>query len=264
VFAIELCAYAVMSNHYHVVLRIDTQKAGVWSDSEVALRWKRLFAGPNVVHRWLEGSTLNSSEREHVSELIAIWRERLMSLSWFMRCMNEAIARLANAEDKCTGRFWEGRFKSQALLDEKALLTCMAYVDLNPIRAAIANTPEDSDYTSIQQRIKGKAPESLRPFGGRSNDDVGLPGSLERYFELVDWAGRAVRSGRRGYIPADTPPILTRLGLQPGSAVDFLRCKQDFPRAIGPLAVLRELALSVGVKFFRGVTATQWLYQKAA
>jgi len=113
--------------------------------------------------------------------------ERLGDLSWFMRCINEPIARLANAEDHCTGRFWEGRFKSQALLDERALLACMAYVDLNPIRAAMARTPEQSNYTSIQERIKDTENSCLRPF--RNEGENSIPFNLKDYLELVDWGG---------------------------------------------------------------------------
>jgi len=70
-----------------------------------------------------------------------------------MKCLNQPIARAANLEDGCTGHFWESRFTSQALLSEQALLTCMAYVDQNPIRAQMADTPQTSAYTSIQERI---------------------------------------------------------------------------------------------------------------
>ena len=82
-----------------------------------------------------------------------------------MRALKEPIARLANKEHKCTGHFWEGRFKSQALLAKAALLSCMAYVDLNPIRTVIAPTPEKSNSTSIQLSIKagikGEQPTKL-------------------------------------------------------------------------------------------------------
>ncbi len=155
VFAIDVAAYSVMSNHYHIVVRIDGERAKKWTDEEVLNRWTQLFTGPLFVQRYLseKRSEMDVSQLASVSTWTATYRDRLHDLSWFMRVLNESIARMANSEDECTGRFWEGRFKSQALLDEHALLTAMAYVDLNPIRAAMAETPEQSDHTSVQQRI---------------------------------------------------------------------------------------------------------------
>ncbi|MGB1110170.1 MAG: transposase, partial [Gammaproteobacteria bacterium] len=152
VFAIDLCAYAVMSNHCHLVLRVDTARADDWEREQVIERWQRLYSLPPLIQQYLAGSS-SPGLQQKAEEIIERWRERLMDISWYMRSLNEHLARRANAEDGCTGRFWEGRFKSQALLDEAAVLTCMSYVDLNPIRAKIAQTPEDSDFTAIQQRI---------------------------------------------------------------------------------------------------------------
>ena len=152
-FTIEVCAYAVMSNHYHVVLYVDKQKADTLSNNEVIARWSRLFSIPVIVQRYVNKDAISHAEQAKALEIIQTWRARLYNISWFMRCLNEYLAREANKEDNCTGRFWEGRYQSQALLDEAGLLTCMAYVDLNPVRAKMAPTPEASDFTSIQQHI---------------------------------------------------------------------------------------------------------------
>ena len=135
-----------------------------------------------------------------------------------MRIVNESIARQANKEDNCTGRFWEGRFKSQALLDDQALLSCMAYVDLNPIRVRMAATPEDSHYTSIRRRMQHlKSPnvndDSLEVFIGTTENDIGIPFKLKDYLELVDWTGRVIRDDNRGHIDQAQPTILSRLKL---------------------------------------------------
>lgn len=107
-----------------------------------------------IIQRHLVPEVISQAERDTVSELITKWWLRLHSISWFMRCLNEPIARRANKEDECSGRYWEGRYRSQALLDEKALAACMAYVDLKPIRAGIADTPDQSESTSIKERSR--------------------------------------------------------------------------------------------------------------
>ena len=159
IFSIDVAAYAVMSNHYHIVLRVDAKRAKSWSVEEVLQRWTQLFAGPLLVQRYLSPAreSMGEAEIRRVEQFAEEYRERLMNVSWFMRILNENIARQANKEDQVKGHFWESRFKSQALLDETALLSAMAYVDLNPIRAGIAFTPEASDFTSIQARIEGLA-----------------------------------------------------------------------------------------------------------
>jgi REP element-mobilizing transposase RayT len=154
-FAIEVCAYAIMENHYHLILRTRPDIVALWSDREVATRWLTLFPQ----HRDISGAPMPPTEKEITAladrpERIAELRKRLCSLSWFMGRLNEFIARAANREDKVKGRFWESRFKCQALLDDAATACCMVYVDLNLIRAGLAGTPEESDYTSIQERIR--------------------------------------------------------------------------------------------------------------
>lgn len=151
-FAIEVCAYAVMTNHVHTVLRTLPEQAKDWSDEEVARRWLTLFPGPGgTPGRPPESPAIELLSQD--AERLEICRERLADLSWFMRCLNEPIARRANREDECKGRFWEGRFQCQRLEDEGAILACMIYVDLNPVRAGIAESLEESDLTSAQDRI---------------------------------------------------------------------------------------------------------------
>ena len=155
-----------------------------------------------------------------------------------MRCLNQPIARQANLEDKCTGKFWESRFQSQALKTDEALLSCMVYVDLNPIRAGIETSPETSDYTSIQERIRPifslkqavknqlncgdllDFKTALKPLlhfedGETNQTRTGILFSFRDYLELVDWTGRMIRSDKRGYINNALPPILSRLQISP-------------------------------------------------
>ena len=173
-----------------------------------------------------------------------------------------------NKEDGCKGRFWEGRYKSQALLDESALLTCMAYVDLNPIRAKMAKTPETSDYTSVKERgaqarentVK-KQPDQLKPLRSQGqNPDTAIPFTLGSYLELVDWTGRIVRQDKRGSIPAGIPLILERLRIDPDEWLKTMCWNSRFRRAVGKLASLKAYAVQVGKQWVHGVSSSQSLY----
>jgi hypothetical protein len=151
----------------------------------------------------MRNELLSESEWISLKETIAIYRQRLYDISWLMASLSEPIARQANKEDGCTGRFWEGRFKSQALLDEGAVLSCMAYVDLNPIRAKIATTPETSKHTSIQKRTKAIQqhkcqPHKLLPFVGNPRQGMpqGIAFLLQDYCEMVDTTGRIIRADK--------------------------------------------------------------------
>jgi REP element-mobilizing transposase RayT len=233
-FAIDVCANAVMSNHYHLVLKLCPEQLQDDSDEEIMDRWCALFKGPLLVQRHRQGNVLTAPERSTVADIVTVWRAKLSSISWFMRCLNQPIARQANLEDKCTGKFWESRFNSQALKTEEALLSCMVYVDLNPVRAGIATSLETSDHTSIQERLSPvfdlkqaiqsqlqcgdlldfKSPvKPLLHFADRSVNQTrtGIHFAYQDYLELVDWTGRIIRQGKRGYIDHTLPPILSRL-----------------------------------------------------
>ncbi len=279
IFAIDVCAFAVLANHYHNILRTRPDIAASWSDREVATRWLQLC--PRKPRS--KGKPVPSIEDQITALLssphrIAQLRQRLCSLSWFMGRLNEFIARAANADDKVKGRFWESRFKCQVLLDDIALLACMAYVDLNLIRAGLAATPEDSDFTSIQERIrvwqranKSSVPAQaesaihreshplvdswLCPIKTNSQRRGILDMSEAEYFDLVDKSGRTIRQDKRGFINPDLSPILSRIGAKPGSWIRVVtNFGSIFRIAAGRQSNLRDFAAKIGIRWIYGVT----------
>jgi REP element-mobilizing transposase RayT len=271
-YGIDVLGYAIMGNHLHCILRNRPDIVATWSDEEIARRIWFLFPK----RKEEDGTPCEPTEFElnmlmASSKLVEQYRSRLSDISWLMRQLAEHVAVKANKEDECTGRFWEGRFKSQLLLDEVAILACSAYVDLNPVRAAIAETPEESDYTSVQDRIESakktarskaktakqrqevaanlpdrwlspvylnerKAPGPMvmvNGLGFRASDKGFLPIKLVDYLSLVDWTGRQIANGKRGRIPDKCKPILERLGLSREIWCDLVK---DFGRLFGRVA----------------------------
>jgi REP element-mobilizing transposase RayT len=275
-YAIDICAYAVMSNHYHLVLRVDLRRARAWTADEVIERWMKLFSRPPLVKRLQQGVG-TPAERKTATQIVEKWRTRLCDVSWYMRCLNEHLARRANIEDNCKGRFWEGRFKSQALLDDAGLLTAMAYVDLNPIRAGIADRPETSEFTSIHSRIQqlqaGKSKRSRAlaatvrvPLLGFQDAaapaQATIPFRSQDYLTLVDWSGRAPRPGKRGLINATLPPLLQRLNIDASAwGLAMQSGGNRFGRAMGKIDRMRLHAKTVGQRWIKGFRQAERLYQ---
>jgi REP element-mobilizing transposase RayT len=257
IFAVELYAWAVMSNHSHLVLRVDPRRPAQWSDEEVAERWACLTLGLHA--RSPEQSRTRMRIRALLSdpERLQAIRARLGSLSWFMRYLNESIARMANAEDECTGRFWEGRFKCQALLDEDAVLACMTYVDLNPIRAGMCERLEDSDFTSIQRRLgaleAGEVdPEQpLEPLVGEVRGR-GPDIRLAAYIDLVRFTGRLAREQTSDLTPLHAHPAFgTIRGSPQWWQRSALSLEKTFGSAVGAAEALRAHARATGRRWLR-------------
>jgi hypothetical protein len=234
-----------MSNHLHLVVYVDPSISQGWSDREVLERWYRVF--PHQMRIATEGNASAEdffAKRVDDSEFVQRVRNRLGEISWLMRCLNEHIARKANREDGCSGRFWEGRFKCQRLCDPGAVLTCMAYVDLNPVRSGLADSPEASEFTSAYVRIQSEQAarklEKINPLDVLTAEQMGLVEEahkaigysdwlmdfermksnnhlpfvgLTQYLELLDETGRMIRSDKKGSINEALQPILRRLDL---------------------------------------------------
>ncbi len=204
VFTVEVLGYAVMSNHYHMVIRYRPKSAKHLTDKDVARRWLTVFPPkPGDDLEELIDTLAENTER------IAVLRERLSDLSWYMRCLNAPIARRSNMEDGCTGRFWDGRFYSKALPDERAVLACMAYVDLNPLRAGDTDRVDAPAHTSLRRRldVANTKPELLHKAMAPMTFDIDrsrieslcptvLSMTLEEYYAHVRWVAAHTHQSR--------------------------------------------------------------------
>jgi hypothetical protein len=243
IFSIAVGGFSVMDNHIHLLIRLDPELAAGWSDEEVVRRWGRLFPPRDKKRQPLPITKVWIEDRLSHPEWVATARARLQSLSWFMKCLKEPLARLANLQDKTRGFFFEGRFKSVAILDEEALLATCAYIDLNPVAAGIAEVPETSPHTSVKERVdhakaQGRSEDLkaaregsvagsqaaagleeshwLCPIEDRRRMDSTREGMLEgfslgSYLLLVDYSGRLFREGK-AMISREVAEIFERIG----------------------------------------------------
>ncbi len=268
-FGVEVVSFAVMSNHYHLVLKTRPDLSATWTPIEVALRWRAVY--PKRVKR---DGTLVDVELEAVElakdvDKIEIIRKRLSSLSWFHRALNEHIARRANYEDKCTGCFWEGRFKCQKILEPSGIVACSVYVDLNPIRAGAALLPEDSDFTSVKQRVEQRMPIEMKKSGIQTkvpllsiSEAFGGLLSDREYFELVDCTGRLVLEGKKS-IPEKMVPLIERLGfLKDNWMESSTKITKLFCSFIGGSGALKTQRNELGMAWIKGTRSAQRVFSE--
>ncbi|TQV73572.1 transposase [Aliikangiella marina] len=264
IFSIEVYGYAVMHNHYHLVVYSDPLAPQKWTDEEVAERWLRLFPGKLDDPKFALQRELKLRALIEDHSKLAEYRIRLGSLSWLMRCINEPIAKRSNKEDFVKGHFWESRFKSQVLLDEAAALACMAYVDLNPVRAGITTNLENSEFTSIHKRLRSisqeKLNQSVAAIAGKvRNRTMTIP--LKNYIELVDWTGKYIVHADKAKIPANISSTLEGLNLNKDSWLNELKCyRSNYYRAIGPIHLLLEYTNKIKQTWVKGISNIRSLY----
>jgi hypothetical protein len=239
VFSVQLFGYAVMSNHYHLLLNVDPKAVAAWSDDEVARRWISVSKCKTPAQVEGEHAAL-LADPERLLEL----RERLGDLSYFMRFLNESIARRANAEDGVTGKFWGDRFGSSATLDNLGVLTCLMYIDLNPFRAGMVKHPHCGPHTSINRRIR-KAGKTTAPLA--SIQCVGM--TLKDYLTLLEHTAGVDRPSSSG---AGPPTHIEQLGCDTAWLSVQVNSHRHHYRAYGSVERLIDYAKSVGQRWIKG------------
>jgi hypothetical protein len=293
-FAIDCAGFAVMDNHLHLLLRLDSARVTRWSDEEVARRWATLFPLRDVDGNALPVSDARVAKLASSAEWLSTTRARLSNLGWFMKCLKEPLARMANKEDGYTGSFWESRFKSIAVLDEESLLATAAYIDLNPLAAGTALAPEDGPHTSFHARIEhcrvngtlatirdelsamtdDPSPENgiwVLPLNDLRNEGgprAGLmPGcTLSYYIRLVDWTSRLARDGK-AHVDPDVASIFDRLRVESVSWIETISRLLRDPRRSGSFfgrpARLADVARTHGQRWHRNQIPRQQTQSRA-
>ena len=286
IFSIDIFKYAVLDNHFHLILRNRPDLAKRWSERKVLRRALQLF--PEKFRRL--GLFVEPHEplpKKLLSDkcLIEEMRKRLASISWLMKVVQERIARRANREDDVTGAFWAGRFQSKALLDSAAVLSCAMYIDLNPERAGKTTAPEQTKYTSAYDRINGLRArdknrraegiahdgwlcalstrgdypdEDLAEAGKRASNDGLLELPLTVYLKMLDCVCNQLQRGSGELEDSEFVPILERIGIQSSTLIECIQYfGRTWRRAVGGCESMRKQAERVGQEWLQGSSSAK-------
>ena len=178
-FLVDVVGYCVMSNHFHLLVKVNPGE-GV---SDKALL-KRVKDDGGVMQGLL-----------HDPELL---RSRLSDVSEYVRYVKQVFSRWYNRVHNRSGYFWGGRFKSVLVESGESLLACLAYIDLNPVRAEMVERPEDYRFSSIGYRVQTGNREDRLSWDGLPFSNKKKTLSLYRAY-LYQYGGVEV-AGKRGKI----------------------------------------------------------------
>ncbi len=138
-YFVDVLGFCCMDNHFHLLIRMHSDSA--FTDEEIKERFEN-FHGDSG-----DGKTFSDDQ-------IPYLRNKLSSLSEFVREIKLGFSRFYNKRHKRRGFFWGGRFKSVVVEDGETLINCLAYIDLNPVRAGIVMKPEDYRWNSIGYHLQ--------------------------------------------------------------------------------------------------------------
>jgi hypothetical protein len=249
--AIDVCAYAVLPNHYELVLHVDRRRAWQWSAEEVLERWQHLYT--NAPRDTLEIRACATPMQ------IEVLRGQLCDFGWYMRCINQQLARRVRLEDGVEGAFWERDTEAHVLEDSRQLLVAMAHVDLSALRAGIAATFEASQLTSLTDRLQSflgvttREPNlstlgepSLMAFAdSRPRRPPCAPWRAEDYLELLHWTSRTFRTPRPDLTATSLPLLLLRMHLEPDTWNSAMRLpSRGFNQVLQRVGTIRSHAHS--------------------
>ncbi|HHI78609.1 MAG TPA: hypothetical protein ENK02_01370 [Planctomycetes bacterium] len=295
IFAVQVYSYAILCNHYHLALRNRPDLVAKWSNKEVAKRWWKLFPKRRKTNG--EAAVPSKEELRELTKNVALMaraREELSNISFFMQLQNQYIATIANLEDGCKGRFFDGRFKCTRLEDLPVIAVCMQYIELNPVRAGMAKSLDESEFTSAFERLTGeKAKRRVKEYEKKRRkgekltkrqeallkserkklresmwlaplDEAGSPFvgfEVWEYLAMVEAAGRRVRIGKRGSVPESVPPLLERLELDTERWMEAVEgFGKFFFRVAGKAGSMAEAAAKAGRRSYHGVRACRRLF----
>lgn len=242
-FFIDLLEHNILSNHLHLMLDVDVDGAQQACRKDIVERYfsVSLAQGYKEVKKWYNGKRLTKKQYNKALSDIEMFRERLISISWFMQKLKQPFAKEANREENMQGSsFWDGRFYSRGIYSDAEMIMCMIYIALNKLRAKMAKYPENDQHTALYERLYQQLTDSktlvelglpefkrdrlakynipvqaLMPFLGyeSAHNQRGIRFDFQDYCKLVDMTARIKRDDKRGQLDPEAQSIMERLGL---------------------------------------------------